>query len=158
MRITFKQFLLNNGSREMATKAQATPVAYSYAPLDQKSADQGQTAVAAINALICVFQYTGPYNFKGLGPGPALVNGLLLQATIAGVVTNIATIFDNSDLFLTFNPNPLPSDSLSPAFACKFVLSQQIILTNTDSISATIQDDMSAFVNFSIGFEAEKDI
>lgn len=144
--------LLNSGSKNMNVDGSSVNKVFSYSP--------GNGNSTQIIGLSCTLRDEGTTSLNKFGAITALTNGLLIQATVSGVTTTIATIKDNADLSNIFHYNQYGNSSVlsllgivtpqgfgnsNNVFVGHFdiELKQSILLTDTDSISVTIQDNLS---------------
>lgn len=141
--------LLNGNSKLMNVDGHTTPKVFSYSP--------GAGNSAEILSLGILLENTGNDPFNKFGNLAALSNGVQLSVTIGGVTTVMMTIKDNADFCTFFQENNFGSSAQSTLGAplgfgqsvavFNGVLpfnNNQLILTDTDSIQVTVQDNLSS--------------
>lgn len=153
--------ITNSGSKAMNVNGSSVNQTFSYSP--------GGSLVVAINKISCILRQGAGDNtsFTNFAAISALTNGILVQCSINGSTSTIATIKDNSDLCHKFHFNQFGNSSVlsilsivtsegfgntSNAFIGTMELVQPLVLVGSDSISVLIQDNLSSvgLLNMSI--------
>lgn len=129
----------------------------------------------ALTRMSCLLKHDGQTSFNKFGALNALTNGILIQTNIGGNIKDIATIKDNVDLSTRFNLNqfgnsavlsvlsvatPQGFGSSNNVFMGTFLFPRrprQIVLSNSDSISVVIRDNISSveLLNMVVEMEIE---
>lgn len=115
------------------------PIVYSIAP-------QVNTEIVSLN---CVLESAGASAFGGFSS--ALTNGILIEQTIGGVKTTVFLIQDKADLLACFNSaliEPITSSNFVGSYVS--ITNPPLILSPGDSITVTVQDDLSAIGTFNM--------
>lgn len=134
--------LLNSGSKAMNVNGSVTPKAFTYTSSGDSS----------VKSIIITLQDEGTTSLNKFGAITALSNGLLLEWTIGGNSTTLATLVDNSDLCNLFKDHQ--------HFGNSAVLSIVSVVTpegfgNTNNIlRGTIEFDTGVILNDSDVFKA----
>lgn len=157
----FRANLVNAGSKSMTVNGVSTPVPFSYSP--------GGGVSAEVHKITCVLKQTSGDNtaFTNFGALSALANGVLVQCTIGGTTSTICTLKDNADLCHMFHINQFGSGAIlsilsvvtpegfggtNNCFVGVMEFSQPFILTGNDTMTVTVQDNLSSvgLLNMSI--------
>ena len=142
------QQLQLSSSKLMNVNGSVTPKVFTYTT----SADQNLTS------LLCLLKDEGSTTFGNFGALSILTNGVLIQITQNGNTRTLATIKDNADLCMVFPQNQFGNGAVlsilsivSPegfgdtnnCFVGSLNFREPIFLANGDSISVTIQDNLT---------------
>jgi len=157
----FRAPLLNGSSKAMNVNGATTPVVFTYSP--------GGSTPVEIHKITCLLKQSSGDNtaFSNFAALSALANGVLIQCTIAGNTTTMATLKDNSDLCNMFSINQFGSSAVlsilsvvtpqgfgnsTNSFIGAMQFQQPFLLTGSDTITVTIQDNLSSvgLLNMSI--------
>ena len=144
------QNLLNSGAKAMNVNGSVTPQTFSYSP--------GNGSTVAIAGITILFKDEGTTSFDKFGAITALTNGVVMQVTLSDNTTAMTTVKDNADLCTRFHANQFGSGAIlsllsiatpegfgnsNNVFVGFMEFPNPIVLTNTDSISVIIQDNLS---------------
>lgn len=146
----------------MNVNGSVTPKVFIYTA----SADQN------LVSLLCLLKDEGSTAFGSFGALSSLTNGVLVQITKGGSTRTLATIKDNADLCMVFPQNQFGNGAVlsilsivSPegfgdtnnCFVGSLNLREPIFLSTGDSVSVTVQDNLSSIDVFqmSCGLYAE---
>lgn len=158
--------LTNGGSKNLNVNGSLTPQTFTYSP--------GAGNIAIVTGLTCLLQDEGTTSFNKFGAITALTNGITVQITIGGVSTIWATIKDNADLCTRFNTNNQFGNSAvlsvlgivtaqgfggsNNVFAgiFRFPSEYTVTLSDSDSISVTINDNLTAIDSFQMAVNVVK--
>lgn len=144
---TIQQITLN-GSKLLNVNG-ITPKIFTYT---------ASNSIELVTSLICLLKDEGATTFGNFGSLSSLSNGVLIQTTQSGTTRTIATIKDNSDLCMVFPQNQFGNGAIlsilslatpegfgdtNNCFVGSLELNHPIQLSNTDTITVTIQDNLS---------------
>lgn len=158
--------LLNGASKTMNVDGSGTPKVFSYSP--------GGSVSVELVGLTCVMQDEGTTSLNKFGALTALTNGVLIQVTINSVTTTITTIKDNADLCTRFHGNHFGNSATLSLLGivtpegfgnstnifmghAEFNENGRILLTGADSISVTVQDNLTGLNSFQISCKVVSD-
>lgn len=157
------QPLLNAGSKSLNVNGSSSPKTFSF------TASQD----TRISGLVCLLKDDGTTSLNKFGTLTALSNGVLIQVTIGGNITTLATIIDNADLCTTFHYNQFGNSAILSILGISTPLGfgnsnnvfvgywefneRELILQNGDSISVYIQDDLRSIDTFQMSCKTYKD-
>lgn len=145
--------LTNGGSKALTVNGSITPQTFSYAP-----GAQGVVKITGLSILLL----DGAGIFSKFGARNALTNGVALQWTISSTTSALMTLKDNADICTAFPHHQhfgsgavlsilgivTPQGFLNTTNVFRGVLefTKPVILdgSNSDSISAIVQDDLSS--------------
>lgn len=149
--INIIQNLLNGSSKLMNIDGSSTPKTFTYSP--------GGGEYAEIRGLYILLKDDGSTTFDKFGAITALTNGLLIKCNTDSVDSTITLIKDNADLCTRFDRSHFGSSAVlsilsivtpegfggsTDVFVGYLQFDDPIVLFDTDSISAVVQDNLSA--------------
>lgn len=161
--ITTIDCLKNSGSKNMNVDGGGTPKVFSYSP--------GSTSVVAITQLTIILKDDGTTSFTNFGAISGLANGILIEANVVSNNTTITNIKDNADLasrytFSQFGNSgvlsilgistPQGFGSSNNVFVGSLKLAEPLVLDGSfsDSITATVRDNLSSIDILQMGFHS----
>jgi hypothetical protein len=140
-------------SKSMNLDGSQVPQVFSYSP----GSDENGVNSAELLSLTILIESTGQDSFSNFGKLSALPNGIEIAVTIGGVKSVICVIKDNADLVTMFPQNNFGSSAQGTlgsavgfgasvdAFTGTMTFNDSsMVLADVDSITITIQDDLSA--------------
>lgn len=145
---------LNAGSKAMNVNG-TTPKSFSYSPVS------GSIGIVSLSVIL---EDAGTSSFSNFGSiaGP-LTNGVLIRSTINNVTATLATLLDNADLCTHFNQYihfgngatstlgaPIGFGDSADVFIGTFAFFDPLILTDSDLIEISIQDNLTALGTFAM--------
>lgn len=161
--ITVTQQLLNSGSKLLNVNG-TTPQTFSFSP---------GTGTVSVIGLSCILKENSATSFTSFGALSALTNGVVIQWSISGNTKNYVTIKDNADLTQAFPHHqhfgnsavlsiisiitPQGFGNTNNVMRGTVYFNNSIILNNSDSVSAIIQDNLSAVSVFQMSVIYEQD-
>jgi hypothetical protein len=124
----------------------------------------------ALQYIVCILKDDGTTAFNNFGAKSALTNGILMQVTQNGTANTIALMKDNSDMAMTFPTNQFGNGAVlsilslvtaegfgatNNCFIGVLHMTEQVFLSPGDSVSVTIQDNLSGvqILQMSCGFK-----
>lgn len=149
---------LVNGSSSKALNVNGSSVAvtFSYSP---------GNAVVHVTGLVCLFKDEGANDFSKFGALNALTNGILIKTTRGGQDKQLTIIKDNADMATRFPANHFGSSAVlsllgittpvgfggsNNVFVGRLDFTRPLVLSNEDSISVVIRDNLSTIDLFNI--------
>lgn len=161
--IPFIDNFRNASSKLMNVNGSVTPQVFSYVP--------PASEVAALTELTVALKDDGTTALTNFAAIAALTNGVLISANVGGITKTIATIKDNADLATRFTFSQFGNGAVlsilglgtaqgfgssNNIFIGSMQLPEPIVLDSSqgDSLSVTIQDNLSAVDIFQMGFHA----
>lgn len=148
--ITIVKHLLNSGSKAMNVNGE-TPVTFSYSP---------SSGTVAVIGLTLVLEDAGATGLGSFGALSALSNGVEVSCTIGGNSTVMMLLKDNADLCTAFSFSQVGSGAVSTLGApigfgdsadlivASLIFRSPLLLTDSDSIQAKVQDNISGLGAF----------
>lgn len=145
--------LKNSGSKAMNVNGATTPVTFTYTA----------SSYQEVTSIVCILRDEGNTSFSNFGAKPALTNGVLIQVTQGGTTRTIATLKDNADVCLMFPTNQFGNGAVlsilsivtpegfgdtNNCFVGVLTLKNQIPLNSSDTITVTVQDNLSGVGTF----------
>ena len=148
--ITVFNNLLNSNSKDMTIDGSSNSQTFSFSP----------NIRSGVIGIMCVLKDDGATTFDKFGALTALTNGLLIQTTINGVTTEMATIKDNAELCTRFHFNQFGNGAILSILGIAtpqgfgnsnnvfighmdFTYPNIITLSSGDSISVIVRDNLS---------------
>lgn len=162
--MTIVENLLNSTSKDMTIDGSSVSVVFSYSPV---------SGSVLINSLSCLLQDEGDTSLSKFGSLNSLTNGILIKATIGGQDFNLTVIKDNADLITRFSKNHFGSSAVlsilgvvtpegfgnsNNIFVGRMEFTRPLLLTNSDSISVVIRDNLSNIDLLNMACEIGKDL
>ena len=160
--ISMIQQLLNAGSKAMNVDGHTTPKVFTFTA----------SGTQVVTGLVCLLKDEGATTFGNFGAISALANGVLIQATQGGNTRTIATIKDNADLCTVFPQNQFGNGAIlsilsiatpegfgdtNNCFSGSVSFVNPITLNNGDTITVTIQDNLTSVDTFQMSVLAAAD-
>lgn len=157
------QSLLNGAAKSMSVNGSVTPQSFSYSP---------GTGSVQVNAITIVIRDEGNSALSNFGAISALNNGLQIKVNISGVEATLFNIKDNADMCAFFSEKcfgssavlsllgittPVGFGASNNIFCGEIDFNRPILLTDSDSITAYVRDNLSAIDTLNMAIILEKD-
>lgn len=157
------QSLLNGASKAMNVNGSVTPQSFSYSPV---------SGSVQIKAVTIVIRDEGNSALSNFGAISALSNGLQIKVNIGGVESTLFNIKDNADMCAFFSEKcfgssavlsllgittPVGFGASNNIFCGEIDFDRPILLTDSDSITGYVRDNLSQVDTLNMAIMLERD-